>query len=78
MSINFRKWLCKNFGQWHWLYNLCDCQRYEETPPEPEYVNRLLCSDTWLLSNIHCPTVEVSRFIKGTEPVDKCVKHKDK
>ena len=77
MQINFRKWFCRVFNQWRWLYNLCDCQRYEEPTPEPVYVRRLVCSDTGLLSNKYCPTVEVARFVKGTEPTDKCTRHEE-
>ncbi len=48
---------------------------YKPIPLEPEYIRRLVCSDTGLLANIGCPTVEIAKFIEGKEPLDKCAQH---
>lgn len=53
-------------------------KKKENASPEPEYVQRLVCSDTGFLCNKYCPTVEVGRFIRGKEPLIKCTLHKEK
>lgn len=53
-------------------------ERYDLPSPKPEYVSKLVCSKTGFLSNQHCPTVEIARFLKGKEPLIKCTLHKEK
>jgi len=76
--MNFRKFFCKALGWVKFIYNVCDCQRYEPTPP-PEYVTVKICEPCGKVAVAGCFTVGVvvdREYLKGTEPTEKCTPSK--
>jgi len=72
--MNIRKFLCKSFGHWRWLYDLCDCKRYK-----PPVVPVNVCSKCWKIAVAGCyaagKKTEVN-FLEGYEPTEKCLPSK--
>jgi len=54
-------------NNWKWLFNVCDCQRYE-----PKYIWVWVCSDCGKLTEEGKPKAIYKKFLKGTEPTEKC------
>lgn len=79
LQINFRKFFCRYLGHFKAIYNLCDCKRYETTSPELEYVTVKVCdlcnklAVAGCIASGHAITIT---YIKGDEPVEKCVPEK--